>query len=260
MSVQSPTRPPEATPMPQEPIAPTVALLEAMGYAPKTLLADAALRLNGSPELLQDLRDYVEGGQPPADYGAGTPPSLFRPLPSGHTVGALMRDLELQPVGAFLLAVGLVQAPDEALALIGNVIAEGYWKRLPDGSIVHGELAIAQQYPACPNCALRWTRQYDRCPRCGHDEAQEAVDEEHALVTDLRRSLTPSPPAGAAQVCPVCGAAVVSGWAFCGQCQARLTPQAPAASGLVCRECGAPLQVGWQFCGRCRAPVVAPGS
>ena len=249
----------------RHPLLPVAAALAALDYAPPARLWDATQRMARAPELVLDLLDYVQAGKPAADYAAGTPRALFRALPGGHSVATLMRDLELEPVGAFLLGAELVADTEAAQAIITKRIQEGYWKTLPDASRAFVVLAIAEQYPSCPNCSLRWMRPYPLCPRCGYGPVERQIDAGE-LPERVRRSVQEALQSAVTLAngeavgeshCPACGAEVPAAAHFCRACGKPITQVAPAAEARACARCGASLSPGARFCARCGARVAA---
>jgi membrane protease subunit (stomatin/prohibitin family) len=67
-------------------------------------------------------------------------------------------------------------------------------------------------------------------------------------VTDAAKEVLSSPaPAASGVACPACGASVMAGMLFCGNCGHKM--------GAVCPHCGASLASGVRFCGSCGKPV-----
>ena len=68
-----------------------------------------------------------------------------------------------------------------------------------------------------------------------------------------------APAAAASGQCHNCGAAVLPGQAFCGNCGAQLTPAPPAPPAAVasgqCHNCGAAVLSGQAFCDNCGAQL-----
>jgi hypothetical protein len=175
--------------------------LSQLGYSTPGSLREAAASLAHTPGLLKDMRAYLSSGKPAIDYAVKNPSILFKPLPGNHTVAELMRDFALKPCGAFLTASGLLQDHEKTQNALDQIIAEGYWEMLPDGSSIKAFVPASTQYPACPNCGLRWTRDYATCPRCGYGAEQAQIDQD-LEISELIRQATGIPPSHADLVIP----------------------------------------------------------
>ncbi len=241
---------PQAPQQIQNVLEPIAAALAALDYAPKDMVWNAALRMFQAPELAQDMIDYVYAGMPAPDFKKQTPPSLFRPLPGNYTVAALMRDFQFEAVGAYLMGAELTYNTAEAIGILNKFIEEGFRKTLPDGTRILVTLPIAEKYPLCPNCALRWTQSYETCPRCGYGPEERMIDEGQ-IPPRIMQTLPTRPPAAPELQCSRCGALMKAGTKFCGSCGASLGPAVPPAASALCSGCGQPLASGVRFCTRC---------
>lgn len=155
--------------MDRDGLEPLARALEDLGYKPEEALWPAALRMSRSPQLANDMVNYVRSGQPALEEGRPKPPQLLRRLPGGYTVASMIEKFLFNPAGSFLMASELFADEEKALSILERFIEEGYWKTLPDGTKALVELPIAQEYPTCPRCGRRWARDYEKCPRCGYN-------------------------------------------------------------------------------------------
>jgi RNA polymerase subunit RPABC4/transcription elongation factor Spt4 len=215
-----------------------------LGYAPRRMLWDAALRMARSPDLASDMIAYVDAGMPPQDMTARTPVMLFRSLPGNYTVASLIRDFGFRPVGAFLLATDLVHDPQKTLALLKTFIEHGYWVMSPDGKHELRYPPVSGSFSRCPECDAVLFTNDPVCPECG-TKIFAPPQPEVALSLQKR--------------CPACDSPLQSGMKFCGECGAPVLAPAPqqAPPKTVCTGCGQPVQPDKKFCGNCGAPVGA---
>lgn len=85
-------------------------------------------------------------------------------------------------------------------------------------------------------------------------ELMEQVRQLHGKIEDCKEQIKTITAAGG---CPQCGAKIVKGNAFCGECGYKF-PEQPAAAapqGSFCGNCGAALADGVAFCSSCGAKV-----
>ncbi|MDP2991642.1 MAG: zinc ribbon domain-containing protein, partial [Kiritimatiellota bacterium] len=245
--------------------------LLALGYSPESRLASAAARLGRTPELLADIHAYLKSGKPADDEPAKTPAELFRPLPGNYCVAGLIRDFQLEPTGAFLMASDLLADTAQAIKMLDHIIEEGFWKMLPDGSYVRVVLPVSERYPACPNCGLHWANHYPACPRCGYGPREAQIDQDLKIVALLQEGGgNPSPgevfvwpdigddeiiQADSFANCPHCGSLVKPTSKFCGSCGKLVAAggiwAGAAAPALTCPNCGEPVRPGVKFCRKC---------
>jgi predicted amidophosphoribosyltransferase len=273
-------------------LQPYVDALQALGYSPESGLADAATRLARTPELLADIRAYLKSGKPAVDEQTKTPAELFRPLPGNYNVAGLIRDFQLEPTGAFLMASDLMADTERAIKRLDQIIEEGFWKMLPDGSYAKVVLPVSERYPACPNCGLHWAKNYPACPRCGYGPREAQIDQDLQIVELLQEGEeNPSPgevfvlpdigddmilqaDSDSYTSCPRCGAPLKPTSKFCGSCGklvaaggagtdaalaspphvAKMPPSSPPA-GVICEHCGAAVKTGKKFCWNCGKPA-----
>ena len=82
--------------------------------------------------------------------------------------------------------------------------------------------------------------------------AEQAAAEQAAAQAAAMEPAPEAAPAG--NFCPNCGAALVPGLKFCGECGTKVeAPQPPAPK--VCPTCGVELAPGLKFCGECGTRV-----
>lgn len=154
------------TPEQQAALQPVASELSGLGAMPDEVW-DMAVRLAYAPVVAGDFMNYAEKRRTQGEAAAAA--ETTRVLPGGLTVGRLMREYALEPIGAFLMAAALVSHESEAMDQLEKMLAEGIWIRTPDGSHKHREVPAALSLPTCPACALRIARDFAFCPRCGWD-------------------------------------------------------------------------------------------
>ncbi|GEM_PF-1090671 len=235
--------------------------LKELGYNEGPMLWDAARRMAIAPALTEDMFAYIAAGKPKVEVGQQIPSMLSRILPGNYTVASLMLDLGLSPAGAFLLGAELITNTPAALRVIERIIEEGYCETLPDGRRVMVNPPIAEKYPSCPNCGMRWTREYKSCPICGYNEEYKQIDlgkiPESVKGTVETKLSEDSKSPTTQKRCQSCGAPIKIGDRFCEACGAAVKQsiQQPKLAPRFCEKCGAKLAKGARFCEACGAPV-----
>ena len=224
-------------------LQPYVAALQALGYSPESGLAEAAARLGRSPELLADIHAYLKSGIPVVDEQSKTPAELFRPLPGNYCVAGLVRDFQMEPTGAFLMASDLLADTARAIKRLDQIIEEGYWKVLPDGSYARVVLPVSERYPACPSCGLRWASNYPACPRCGYGPREAQIDQDLEIMALLQEGGSDPSPSEFFFFPDIGDDEIIQ-----------------ADSFASCPHCGFPLKPISTFCGSCGKLVAAAGA
>jgi len=213
----------------RNPALPVAEAIIRLGYKPESGIWSAALRMMRTPDLAGDMIAWVAAGKPGISYPDNTPAELFRPLPGGLTVAHLIRDFQLRPVGAFLLASDMVTSPDTTLALLRRFAEEGVWVndeagrhsllKLPEGP---GSMASAMVAPEKEPDTI--TRD-DLLALIRRYESRQDVDKGEKMEGSGAGPSAAGPPAEPApakrKFCPQCGAPVRPGPKFCGSCGAR---------------------------------------
>ncbi|MDI9644145.1 MAG: zinc ribbon domain-containing protein [Candidatus Verstraetearchaeota archaeon] len=244
--------------------------LRELGYDDGPMLWEAARRMSLAPALVEDMFAYISAGKPKLGDVPQDPPMLTRRLPGNYTVASLIRDLGLKPAGAFLLATELINNPQRAMETILKIVEEGYCEVLPDGKIAILHPPVSRQYPSCPSCGRRWTKNYETCPTCGYDKECRLLDAGE-IPKDVKEAVTAGiaetkggkerAEAGAAQrICKTCGTALKQGSRFCEMCGTPVpTEKQPQETinkqPIFCEKCGAKIKEGARFCESCGAPV-----
>lgn len=234
-----------------EPWIPVALAFSSLGYQPESALRDAAARLLQAPDLAIDFLIFAKQPDQVVDAVAGTPSSLFRPLPSGWTVYALMDDFALAPTGAFLLAAEMIVNPRGAETFLTRIIHHGMVETKEDGTRLLRYPPIRTRLESCPQCGAPAFPQGKPCIECASDlsvEQQNPSEQELEFFFSLLDKIEPQK-----NQCVSCGATLGEKAAFCGECGKKVNQDPPVANTSSCSSCGQTLGENAKFCGKCGA-------
>lgn len=232
-----------------EPWIPVALAFSSLGYRPESALRDAAARLLRAPDLAIDFLVFAKQPDQVVDAVEGTPNSLFRPLPSGWTVYALMDNFALASTGAFLLAAEMIVNPAGVETLLTRIIHHGMVETREDGTRLLRYPPIRERLEACPQCGAPIFPPGKPCIECASDlsvEQQKPTEEEIEFFFSLLDKIEPPK-----KQCISCGATLREGAAFCGECGKKVVQGLTSINIPTCSSCGQPLGVDAKFCGKC---------